>query len=229
MSTDSDGILASSPTADAVTRAAATETTPLLVNGDLTTPNSAASLHPPSSSTRPSSLRSVQLHNIAQRHRSHSPAPSIHRSNTNAAAAPHARRLFSGRSSNHHDSTNSTNNKPSASGGRRLRAKLLFALIAVLLAISVYASFVDDFMGDVEVAISCGTCIGLLLPLKALASVGDDAFVNFFVGWCTKLGVGSLSSNHRLQLNRVYYSVLADRRRGCVRRRSRHSSSHFGS
>ncbi|ORY88479.1 Metallo-dependent phosphatase-like protein [Leucosporidium creatinivorum] len=44
-------------------------------------------------------------------------------------------------------------------------------------------------MGAVEAGISCGTCIGLLLPLKALANVGDDAFVDFFVGFCTKLGI----------------------------------------
>ncbi|KAM0790378.1 hypothetical protein ACM66B_003260 [Microbotryomycetes sp. NB124-2] len=72
---------------------------------------------------------------------------------------------------------------------RKLRSKLLFAAITLLLAICVYASFVDDFMGVVEAAISCGTCIGLLAPLKALAHVGDDVFVNFFVGWCTKLGI----------------------------------------
>ncbi|KAK4047454.1 hypothetical protein OIV83_005366 [Microbotryomycetes sp. JL201] len=72
---------------------------------------------------------------------------------------------------------------------RKLRSKLLFAAITLLLAICVYASFVDDFMGVVEAAISCGTCIGLLAPLKALAHVGDDVFVDFFVGWCTKLGI----------------------------------------
>ncbi|KAK4046708.1 hypothetical protein OIO90_006461 [Microbotryomycetes sp. JL221] len=72
---------------------------------------------------------------------------------------------------------------------RKIRSKLLFALITILLAICVYASFVDDFMGVVEAAISCGTCIGLLAPLQALAHVGDDVFVNFFVGWCTKLGI----------------------------------------
>lgn len=50
-------------------------------------------------------------------------------------------------------------------------------------------------MGDVEAAISCATCIGLLAPLKALANVGDDAFVETFVGFCSKLGVRFLSSN----------------------------------
>ncbi|GAA6019186.1 hypothetical protein JCM8202_000927 [Rhodotorula sphaerocarpa] len=72
---------------------------------------------------------------------------------------------------------------------RTLRSRLLFAVIVVLLAVCVYASFVDDFMGDVEATISCGTCIALLAPLQALARVGDDAFVDLFVGFCTKLGI----------------------------------------
>lgn len=72
---------------------------------------------------------------------------------------------------------------------RKLRAKLLFVLITVLLAICVYASFIDDSMGEVEASISCGFCLGLLVPLQALAHVGDDAFVDFFVGICTNLGV----------------------------------------
>jgi len=63
--------------------------------------------------------------------------------------------------------------------------------VSILLAVCVYASFVEDFMGDVETAISCGTCIGLLAPLQALAHVGDDAFVDLFVGFCTKLGVSN--------------------------------------
>lgn len=72
---------------------------------------------------------------------------------------------------------------------RTLRSRLLFATIVVLLAVCVYASFVDDFMGDVEATISCGTCIALLAPLQALARIGDDAFVDLFVGFCTKLGI----------------------------------------
>ncbi|GAA5886496.1 hypothetical protein JCM16303_001431 [Sporobolomyces ruberrimus] len=68
-------------------------------------------------------------------------------------------------------------------------SRCLCVSVSVLLAVCVYASFVEDFMGDVETAISCGTCIGLLAPLQALAHVGDDAFVNLFVGFCTKLGI----------------------------------------
>lgn len=64
-------------------------------------------------------------------------------------------------------------------------------LITVLLIVCVYASFVDDFMGVVEAGISCGTCLGLLVPLRALAQMGDDAFVEFFVSFCTNLGVSS--------------------------------------
>ncbi|GAA5835842.1 hypothetical protein JCM5353_003368 [Sporobolomyces roseus] len=67
--------------------------------------------------------------------------------------------------------------------------RCLCVLVSLLLAVCVYASFVEDFMGDVETAISCGTCIGLLAPLQALAHVGDDAFVDLFVGFCTKLGI----------------------------------------
>ncbi|BGP20196.1 hypothetical protein JCM10213v2_008331 [Rhodosporidiobolus nylandii] len=70
-----------------------------------------------------------------------------------------------------------------------LRSRLLLALIALLVLLCVYASFADDFMGDVESAVSCGTCIALLAPLKALANVGDDAFVETFVGFCSKLGI----------------------------------------
>ncbi|GAA5985539.1 hypothetical protein JCM10908_007017 [Rhodotorula pacifica] len=108
--------------------------------------------------------------------------------------------------SNHHDSpSNSRQGSPEPSDGsersagqgggdspkpkRTLRSRLLFATIVVLLAVCVYASFVDDFMGDVEATISCGTCIALLAPLQALARIGDDAFVDLFVGFCTKLGV----------------------------------------
>ncbi|GAA5973924.1 hypothetical protein JCM21900_004999, partial [Sporobolomyces salmonicolor] len=76
---------------------------------------------------------------------------------------------------------------PSVKG--ELRSRCLCITVAILLAICVYASFVEDFMGDVEMAISCGTCIGLLAPLQALAHVGDDAFVDLFVGFCTKLGI----------------------------------------
>lgn len=69
-----------------------------------------------------------------------------------------------------------------------LRTQLLVLSVVLLLAVCVYASFVDDFMGDVEASISCATCIGLLAPLQALARLGDDAFVDLFVGFCTKLG-----------------------------------------
>lgn len=88
------------------------------------------------------------------------------------------------------NSSSNRRRRPPAPPKRKLRSKLLFTAITLLLALCVYASFVDDFMGVVEAGISCGTCIGLLVPLKALANVGDDAFVNFFVGFCTKLGVG---------------------------------------
>ncbi|CDR46236.1 RHTO0S12e01882g1_1 [Rhodotorula toruloides] len=70
-----------------------------------------------------------------------------------------------------------------------LRTQLLVLSVVLLLAVCVYASFVDDFMGDVEASISCATCIGLLAPLQALARLGDDAFVDLFVGFCTKLGI----------------------------------------
>lgn len=197
MTAESDGTTTEGTPKDqaSITAAAAvsaTETTPLLSSHN-------PAHHTPTS--RPSSLRSVQLHNIAQRHRSHSPARTASsrsfiittrsrttssRSNTAAQSADTAHHTLA-----HTQPRPSSSTPKPISTGRRLRAKLLFGLISILLAVSVYASFVDDFMGDVEAAISCGTCIGLLLPLKALANVGDDAFVNFFVGWCTKLGVSS--------------------------------------
>lgn len=79
--------------------------------------------------------------------------------------------------------------RPPAPTKRKLRSKLLFALITVLLGLCVYASFIDNFLNEVEASISCGTCLGLLIPLQALAHVGDDAFVDFFVGFCTNLGI----------------------------------------
>ncbi|BGP43548.1 hypothetical protein JCM10449v2_007589 [Rhodotorula kratochvilovae] len=74
-------------------------------------------------------------------------------------------------------------------GTGQVRSRLLCISIAVLLAVCIYASFVEDFMGNVEAAISCATCIGLLAPLQALANLGDDAFVDLFVGFCTRLGI----------------------------------------
>lgn len=79
-------------------------------------------------------------------------------------------------------------------GPTRLRSKLLCGLVTVLLGICIYGSFVDDFMGTVEDGISCGFCLGLLMPLQALAHVGDDAFVDLFVGFCSKLGVSTIAA-----------------------------------
>ncbi len=76
-------------------------------------------------------------------------------------------------------------------GPSRLRSRLLCGLVTILLGISIYGSFVDDFMGTVEDGISCGFCLGLLMPLQALAHLGDDAFVDLFVGFCSKLGVSN--------------------------------------
>lgn len=100
---------------------------------------------------------------------------------------------------------------------RRLRSKLLFVLVTVLLAICVYASFIDDSMGEAEAAISCAFCLGLLMPLQALAHVGDDAFVDFFVGFCINLGVRpSVAQSKSRKL-----IGGADRGRGRLRRSSR--------
>lgn len=126
---------------------------------------------PPMSRTSSTDSNQSQTHSIHKtsfRHRKTHPKPNSIRSTTNS-----------------HTQTNTK--KP-----RGLRSKLLFIAITLLLAICVYASFVDSFLDQVEAGISCGTCIGLLVPLRALAHVGDDAFVDFFVGFCTKLGV----SNH---------------------------------
>lgn len=83
-------------------------------------------------------------------------------------------------------------------GPSRLRSRLLCGLVTVLLGISIYGSFVDDFMGTVEDGISCGFCLGLLMPLQALAHLGDDAFVDLFVGFCSKLGVSRLFARARV-------------------------------
>lgn len=192
----------------------------------------------PLARSRPASLRS--FHAAAQHHRAGSP----NSANAEAEAAPTiATPTGSNVTSSRRAAAKAKKNAAAAAAAkqqttttRRLRSKLLFALITLLLAVSVYASFVDDFMGDVEAAISCGTCIGLLLPLKALASVGDDAFVDFFVGWCTKLGVSTRLRVHTPPLPflplAAYFSELtplasrSDRRRRRVPRCSWHSSSN---
>lgn len=74
-------------------------------------------------------------------------------------------------------------------GAQLLRSRLCFIFVTLLLALCVYASFVEDFMGDVEIAITCGACLGVLAPLKALAQVGDDAFVDLFINICTTFGI----------------------------------------
>ncbi|GAA6020607.1 hypothetical protein JCM10207_008685, partial [Rhodosporidiobolus poonsookiae] len=80
--------------------------------------------------------------------------------------------------------------KPSpSSDAHPVRSRLLALLVFALVALCIYASLVPDFEGDVEAALSCATCISLLAPLKALAGVGDDAFVGVFVGFCQKLGI----------------------------------------
>ncbi|GAA5820218.1 hypothetical protein JCM10212_006785 [Sporobolomyces blumeae] len=111
-------------------------------------------------SSRPRSIRSIASYGAASRPPSPSPEPE-------------------GRPSR----------KPSSIKKKDFGNRCLCISVSVLLAVCVYASFVEDFMGDVETAISCGTCIGLLAPLQALAHLGDDAFVDLFVGFCTKLGI----------------------------------------
>jgi len=136
---------------------------------ELSPPSSRPSLSPlnslSSSSSRPRSIRSIASYGATERVTSPSPEPEGRPSRKVSTA----RKDFGNR--------------------------CLCVLVSLLLAVCVYASFVEDFMGDVETAISCGTCIGLLAPLQALAHVGDDAFVDLFVGFCTKLGVNPVPFN----------------------------------
>lgn len=150
----------SDPAADS--RTAPSERTRLL-------PTAASPASPRLRPSRPRSIRSIASHDpvAASSSRQGSPEPSDGASDRGGDGSP---------------------SKPGRTK-RTLRSRLLFATIVVLLAVCVYASFVDDFMGDVEATISCGTCIALLAPLQALARIGDDAFVDLFVGFCTKLGI----------------------------------------
>lgn len=123
--------------------------------------------------------------------------------------------------------------EPEGRPGRKTKKesgnRCLCISVSILLAVCVYASFVEDFMGDVETAISCATCIGLLAPLQALAHVGDDAFVDLFVGFCTKLGVRDLfllATDRLVRTDLFYRFMLSDRRLRCLCRCSRDSSSN---
>ncbi|GAA5900911.1 hypothetical protein JCM8208_007562 [Rhodotorula glutinis] len=130
---------------------------------------------PPSSTSAPSRPRSIRslasYGTAAATRRSPSPSPS-----SSADDSSRTRRA-------------SKKRPVGARWAGEVRSRLLCISIAVLLAVCVYASFVEDFMGNVEAAISCATCIGLLAPLQALANLGDDAFVDLFVGFCTRLGI----------------------------------------
>ncbi|KAK4701737.1 sphingomyelin phosphodiesterase, partial [Phenoliferia sp. Uapishka_3] len=49
----------------------------------------------------------------------------------------------------------------------------------------------SEVVTDFESASSCDDCLSLLVPIQALANVGDDAFIAVWTTLCTELGLGS--------------------------------------
>jgi hypothetical protein len=78
---------------------------------------------------------------------------------------------------------------------RLLRTRCCLALFLNILVLCIWSLFVG--VEQVESEVACGTCLGILIPLQALAHVGDDAFSRFFVQICTQLHVSLPSSSER--------------------------------
>jgi hypothetical protein len=49
-----------------------------------------------------------------------------------------------------------------------------------------------QLLEGIESLSSCGSCLALLLPLQALARMGDDALVEALISLCSGLGVSCL-------------------------------------
>lgn len=64
-----------------------------------------------------------------------------------------------------------------------------WALRALLLVSATSASLVDDILNALDEAVTCTACHALFVPLKALAELGDAAFVDAFTTVCMALKV----------------------------------------
>lgn len=70
---------------------------------------------------------------------------------------------------------------------RLLRTRCCLALLLNILVLCIWSLFAG--VEQVEEEVACATCLGILIPLQALAHVGDDAFSKFFIQICTQLHV----------------------------------------
>lgn len=75
----------------------------------------------------------------------------------------------------------------------RPRSKLLeragWFCVLVVVAVGFYLSFDPHAIDRIESTGSCAACLALLSPMKQLAEMGDQGFVDLATGFCSNLGV----------------------------------------
>ena len=86
---------------------------------------------------------------------------------------------------------------------------LRFCTFFLLVLASGATSILDKILAAFEGAVDCGSCHALLVPLQALAFLGDSAFVDTFVALCRTLKV-STTANYCLSLTNVQCMKLED-------------------
>ena len=66
----------------------------------------------------------------------------------------------------------------------------LLSLVVILLGASwVQRDLMYTLIAGLQNLSSCGSCLALLVPLKGLAKLGDDAFTEALVDICSGMGV----------------------------------------
>ncbi|GAA5892663.1 hypothetical protein JCM8208_005880 [Rhodotorula glutinis] len=75
----------------------------------------------------------------------------------------------------------------------RPRSKLLeragWFCVLVVVAVGFYLSFDPHAIDRIESTGSCAACLALLSPMKQLAEMGDQGFVDLATGFCSNLGI----------------------------------------
>lgn len=66
-------------------------------------------------------------------------------------------------------------------------ALVLFSVLSVLGVVR--ADLLDDILIALEQAVECAACDALLVPIQALAHLGNDDFVDVFASLCKLVGV----------------------------------------
>jgi len=61
--------------------------------------------------------------------------------------------------------------------------------LALLVVLGFYLSFDPRAVDRIEYTGSCAACLALLGPMKQLAEMGDEGFVDLATGFCSRLGV----------------------------------------